>query len=100
MKRTEASGDRSHHSRDRELNSQQTSGITSEAFNDSIRRVPKSIGSMQSLSRRKLPREGNNFPMASSRSGRNIVENLYMLTNNAPQYVDRYQQPHRSPEPY
>lgn len=47
------------------------------------------MGSVLSLSRKRQPFERNRIQAAGSRSGKNIVENLYMLTNNVPQYSDR-----------
>ena len=56
------------------------------------------MGSVLNQSRKKAPIESNRIDVAGSRSGRKVVENLYMLTNNVPVYNDRYQKTHRSPE--
>ena len=49
------------------------------------------MGSVLNQSRRKNGPDNNRIEAAGSRSGRKVVENLYMLTNNVPQYSDNYQ---------
>ena len=90
LKRTEHSGDRINLSRDRDLASEQNSGLASDGFNDSYRKVPRRMGSVLHQGRRKNAPDNNRIEAAGSRSGRKVVENLYMLTNNIPQYYDQY----------
>ena len=97
LKRTEVSGDRFNNSRDRDLNSQQMSGNITDPFNESMRRTPRRVGSVLSLSRRRPLPDSNKIKAAGSRSGKNIVANLYMLTNNVPQYDRHHQSPHPHP---
>ena len=53
---------------------------------------------MLNSSRRKVAPDGNRIQAAGSRSGKNIVENLYMLTNNVPQYSDHFAGTKRMPD--
>ena len=87
-------------SRERGIDSQQISGLASDDFNDSLRRVPRRMGSVLSLSRRRKGPESNKIQAAGSRGGKNIVENLYMLTNNVPQYAGRNPHNERPIDPY
>lgn len=85
MRRTELSGEKyNSRDRDRDQTAHQISGLLSQDINDSHRQQPKKIGSLLSLSRRRLapdPRSPNAHQQP--RSSKNIVENLYMLTTNA-----------------
>ena len=55
---------------------------------------------MLSLNRRRGGPDSNRVQAAGSRSGKNIVENLYMLTNNVPQYSDHYIRPQHPSDHY
>jgi len=59
-------------SRDRDQTSQQISGLISQEINESQRQIPKKIGSLLSLSRRKLVYDTTKVS-TGSRSGKNIV---------------------------
>jgi hypothetical protein len=82
MRRTELSGERYNNSRDPEQNSQHISGLPSHDVNDSRGRSSNKMGSVLNLSRRRLQQEGQRPLPLQRNGGKNIVENLYMLTNN------------------
>jgi len=89
MRRTELSGERYNNSRDPEQNSQHISGLPSHDVNDSRGKPSNKMGSILNLSRRRLHQEGQKPLPLQRNGGKNIVENLYMLTNNQIQGRDR-----------
>lgn len=83
MGRTELSAERYNSSRDREQPSYNISGLPSNEINESRGHLGKKPDSILNRSRRRLQYEQSR-PINTRNGSKNMVENLYMLTNQQP----------------